>query len=151
MPEIHRKPHVPNVTLAVIESPENSHIRLTGFNFVYIIFHFARFPAHNGIFTRLWKRKMRKKKDMLCKELNLIFLFKKPFFPSIIFLELTVLKPGYPSTKYSDIHLFIFGVNAHTWRQEVILSTEFNNTQKHYIIWNIHFEVTISLPNQIQL
>ena len=69
LPEIHRKPHVPNVTLAVIKSPKNSHIRLTGFNFIYIIFHFARFPAHNGIFTRL-KKKTQDKKEMLIVELN---------------------------------------------------------------------------------
>lgn len=59
LPEIHRKPHVPNVTLAVIKAPENGHIRLTGFDLIYIILHFARFPAYNGIFTRLKERNKR--------------------------------------------------------------------------------------------
>lgn len=70
LPEIHRKPHVPNVTLAVIKSPKNSHIRLTRFNFIYIILHFARFPAYNGIFTRLKEKNKRHVLELNYKDKN---------------------------------------------------------------------------------
>lgn len=61
LPEIHWKPHIPYITLAVIKSPKYGHIWLTGLDFIYIIFHFARFPAHNGIFTRLGGNNEKKK------------------------------------------------------------------------------------------
>lgn len=128
LPEIHRKPHVPNVTLAVIKSPKNSHIRLTGFNFIYIIFHFARFPAYNGIFTRL-KKKTQDKKEMLIVELN--FKHYKQSFSQLSFQNSQLFKPGYPSTESNDKHIHLYlqeSVSTLTDYQQIL------TIQKHYTI-----------------